>query len=111
MTWLLPALKLIVPHVGTIISAAAPAFTTRKAAADAQQSELMQQQIAELQQAAKQNDRMIRDLAAQLQEALTQIENAAAATESRLRRLLVVSIAAGIASLAALVISILLVVR
>ena len=30
----------------------------------------MQQQIAELQQAAKQNDRMIRELAAQLQEAL-----------------------------------------
>ena len=28
--WLIPALKAIIPHVGTVIAAAAPVFTKKK---------------------------------------------------------------------------------
>lgn len=84
--WLLPALKAVLPHVGTIISAAAPVFT-RKRAADAQsQAELLQQQVAELQSAVSKNAENIRELAAQLQATVAAIDQAATAAEARFRR-------------------------
>ena len=98
--WFLPALKAVLPHVGTIISVAAPAFT-RKSAAAADQAQLMQQQIAELQAAATQNAASIKALAEQLQGTLAVLQQAAAIAEARLRRAFVLCVAAtGLASLA-----------
>lgn len=84
--WLIPALKAVLPHVGTIISTAAPVFTRKRDDAAAGQGLLLQQQITELQAAASQNAANIRELAAQLQETLAALEQAAAIAETRLRR-------------------------
>jgi hypothetical protein len=83
--WLVPALKAVLPHVGTIITVAAPAFT-RKSAEAANQAQLLNQQISELQQAATQNAENIKTLALQLQETLGALHQAAAIAETRLRR-------------------------
>lgn len=85
--WFFPALKAVLPHVGTIISAAAPVFTKRREDAAANQVVLMQQQITELQTAAGQNAVHIKELAAQLQSTVTALEHAAALAEQRMRRL------------------------
>ena len=65
--WLIPALKAVLPHIGTIISAAAPVFTRKNADAVANQTLLLQQQITELQSAASQSAAHIKELAEQLQ--------------------------------------------
>ncbi len=100
--WLFPALKAVLPHVGTIISAAMPVFTRRKEEAAASQAQLQQQQIAELQTAAAQNAAHIRDLAAQLQSAVTAVEQAATLAEAKLRRIVVLCGIALILSVTAL---------
>ncbi len=94
--WLIPALKAVLPHLGTIVSAAAPAFTRKSVAAN--QTMLLQQQITELQAAASANDAHIKELAAQIQ-------NTVAALESGRQRILVLSIAATVLSVTALCIA------
>jgi hypothetical protein len=84
--WLIPALKAVLPHVGTIISAAVPAFTKKKTDASANQTLLLQQQIAELQSAVSQNAAHIKELAEQLQNTVAALEHAALIAEARLRR-------------------------
>ena len=102
--WLVPALKAILPHVATIISAAAPVFTNRKAEAVANQAQLLQQQIAELQAAASQNAAHIKELAAQLESTVTALEEAASLAEARSRRVQLVCLAAfGVSTLSLLV--------
>jgi len=81
--WLIPALKAVLPHVGTIISAASPAFTRKKT--DANQTLLLQEQIAELQSAASQNAVHIKELAEQLQTTLAVLEDAALIAQKKLR--------------------------
>jgi hypothetical protein len=83
--WFLPALKAVLPHVGTIINVAAPVFT-RKSAQAAGEAQLVQQQIAELQGAATQNAASIKALAEQLQGTVAALQQAAAIAEARLRR-------------------------
>jgi len=83
-TWLIPALKAVLPHIGTIISATSPVFTKKKPEAGAPGGEA--QQIAELQAAVSQNAEHVRELAAQLQSTVTAIEKGAEIAESRLRR-------------------------
>lgn len=100
--WLVPALKAVLPHVGTIISAAAPAFTRRTGDPSATPTSLMQQQIAELQTAAAQNDAHVRELAEQLQATLSALERSAALAEQRLVRATWVASAAGVVAVAAL---------
>lgn len=100
--WFLPALKAVLPHVGTIITVAAPVFT-RKSAEAASEAQLVQQQIAELQSAAAQNADNIKALAEQLQVTVTALHQAAAIAEARLRRaylLCVVAIGLSAATLA-----------
>ena len=75
--WLVPALKAVLPHIGTIISAAAPVFTRKSVDAAA---------ITELQSAASQNAAHIKELAAQLQTTVAALEQAASIAETRLRR-------------------------
>jgi hypothetical protein len=84
--WLIPALKAVLPHVGTIISAATPVFTKKRPEAAADQSGLLQQQISELQTAVSQNAANIKELAAQLQTTVAAIEQAALTAEANLRR-------------------------
>lgn len=91
--WFLPALKAVLPHVGTLITVAAPAFT-RKSADAASEAQLVQQQIAELQAAAAQNADHVKVLAEQLQVTVTALHQAAAIAETRLRRAYLLCIAA-----------------
>jgi hypothetical protein len=92
--WLIPALKSILPHVGTIITAARPVFTRKAAGSAVNQTALLQQQITELQSAASQNAANIQELAEQLQRTVTALEQAGLAAESRLRRVVVFCAAA-----------------
>jgi hypothetical protein len=91
--WFLPALKAVLPHVGTLITVAAPVFT-RKSAQAANEAQLMQQQIAELQSAASQNAENVKALAEQLQATVSALQEAAAIAEARLRRALLLCAAA-----------------
>jgi hypothetical protein len=98
--WLLPALKAVLPHIGTIISAAAPVFTRKNADAVA---------ITELQSAASQNAAHIKELAEQLQSTVAALEQAASIAEAKLRRALFVCVAATALSTISLVIALVLV--
>ena len=86
--WLIPALKAALPHIGAIISAAAPVFTRKNADAVANQTLLLQQQITELQSAASQNAAHIKELAEQLQSTVAALEQATSIAETKLRRAL-----------------------
>jgi uncharacterized protein YlxW (UPF0749 family) len=103
--WLIPALKAVLPHVGTIISAAVPAFTKKKPDAVANQTLLLQQQIAELQSAASQNASHIKELAEQLQNTVAALEHAASIAQANLRRAFLVCLVATAMSVAALGVS------
>ena len=96
--WLIPALKAVLPHIGTILSVAVPVFTKKSADAVANQA-LLQQQITELQSAASQNALHIKELAAQLQSTVAALEQAASIAEARLRRVYLVCIVAIILSI------------
>jgi hypothetical protein len=109
-TWLIPALKAVLPHIGTIISAASPVFTKKKADTAPNQTALLQQQITELQAAASQNTAHIKELAAQLQSTVAALEQAAEAAEARIHRALMLCLAAAIGSAIALCVAVLLVV-
>ncbi len=85
--WLIPALKAVLPHVGTIVSAAAPAFTRKSAEAAPDQGNLLQQQIMELQAAASENNTHIRELAAQVQTTVKALEQGASLAEKRHKRI------------------------
>jgi uncharacterized protein YlxW (UPF0749 family) len=105
--WLVPALKAVLPHVGTIITAAAPAFTRRAPEAAAVEPALLQQQVSELQEAASQNANYIRELAEQLQTTVNALEQSAALAEKRLGRTMALAAAAGVVALAALIVALL----
>lgn len=94
--WLILALKSILPHVGTIVSAATPAFTKKKAEvmANINEAALLQQQISELQSAAAQNAGHIKELAEQLQNTVAALEQAASVAESKFQRALLLCITA-----------------
>lgn len=87
--WFIPALKAILPHIGTIVSAAVPVFTKKNAAAAANQT-LLQQQIIELQAAASQNALHIKELAAQLQSTVAALEQAAEISAAKYKRVFIV---------------------
>jgi len=99
--WIIPALKAILPHIGTIVSATIPVFTKKNTDAATNQV-LLQQQITELQSAASQNALHIKELAAQLQSTVAALEQAAANAEARHRRIFLVCIVGLILSITAL---------
>jgi uncharacterized protein YlxW (UPF0749 family) len=105
--WFLPALKAVLPHVGTIISSAAPVFTKKSDATVANQTLLLQQQVTELQAAASQNAAHVRELAEQLQSTVAALEQGATIAEVRLRRALVFCAAAIGVSTVALIVALL----
>ncbi|MBU4611367.1 hypothetical protein IMZ29_12760 [Achromobacter sp. GG226] len=82
----IPAAKLILPHVASIVSAAIPAFTRRRPADGEVNPAELQQQITELQAASTQNAERIRELAEQLQETLQALNTSALAAQQQIRR-------------------------
>lgn len=104
--WLIPALKAVLPHVGTIVSAAAPAFTKKKieVMANVNETALLQQQISELQSAAAQNAGHIKELAEQLQDTVAALEQAASIAQSKLQRAILLCVTAAGLSVASLVV-------
>lgn len=101
--WLLPTVKAILPHVGTIISTALPAFKSRKIDENAATQEaLLQRQITELQTVASQNAVHIKDLAEQLQQMVITLEQGVLANERRYRRMSILSALALLLSLIAI---------
>jgi hypothetical protein len=91
--WLLPALKVVLNNLPAIASVAVPVFT-RRSAETANQAQLVQQQIAELQSAASQNAQTVQALAEQLQGTVAALQQAAAIAETRLRRAYLLCVAA-----------------
>ncbi len=87
MSWLTVAAKLA-PHVASIAHAVVPVFTQRRV--DAPPTIVgygeTRQQIAELQDALRDNAGNIRKLAADLQQALAALEQGGNAIEARMRR-------------------------
>ena len=75
MALLIPVLKAVLPHLGSILSAASPAFSSR--AADPQ--------IAELRAAVSSNAAHTRELAEQLERTITALDETARVAERRLR--------------------------
>jgi len=104
--WLLPAVKLILPHVGTLVAAAKPHLFTKRKADAGDVSGVVQQQIAELQAAVSENAALVKELAEQLQLTITALEQAAAATRERVKRLYAISVAAMLVALVALLVAI-----
>lgn len=100
--WLIPALKAVLPHVATIISAASPVFTKKRTGAAADQSGLLQQQVGELQSAVSQNAANIKELAAQLETTVAALEQAALTAEANLRRTRLLCVVSGTLSVIAL---------
>lgn len=106
--WLVPALKAVLPHLGSIISAAAPVFTRKTDAGDS--TALLQRQVSELQAAAAQNATHVKDLAAQMRTVLAAVEDVATTADARLRRaqrLSIVALALSLASAAIALIAVL----
>jgi hypothetical protein len=103
--WLLPALRAVLPHVGDILAAGKPAFTKRRPEPAANQADLAQEQIAELQVAVSQQSAHIKELAAQLESTVAALEKAALLAEARLRRVLIFAAIAVSVSVAALGVS------
>ncbi len=105
-SWLIPALKAVIPHVGDILSAAKPVFTKKRPEAPPGAGpgayDLVQQQIAELQAAASQQSAHIKELAAQLENTVAALEKAAHIAEERLRRVLIFTAVSAALSIAAL---------
>jgi uncharacterized protein YlxW (UPF0749 family) len=101
-TWIIPALKAVLPHIGTIVSATAPAFTQKRADATPDQTQLLQQQISELQTAAAQNAAHVKELAEQLQRTVAAIEQAALVGKANQLRVLLLSIGAMMISIISL---------
>jgi hypothetical protein len=102
-SWLLPALKAVLPHVGTIVDAAKPVFTRKRV--DAPGSDVVQQQIAELQAAASQNAEHVKELAEQLQSTVSALQKSAELADMRLRRATVISAVSVSISVAALLLA------
>jgi len=105
--WLIPALKAVLPHVGTIVAAAAPVFTRKKDdPAAATDPALLQRQVEELQAVAARNDAHIKALAEQLQQALSALDQAARGAEANLRRTQALCYAALAVSMAAMLVAV-----
>jgi hypothetical protein len=106
-SWLIPALKAVIPHVGDILSAAKPVFTKKRPDSAAAAPDLVQQQIAELQAAASQQSAHIKELAAQLENTVAALQKAAALAEERLRRVLIFTALSAAIAIAALGVAVL----
>ena len=105
-SWIIPALKAVLPHVKTIYDTAAPVFTKKKVEAVPDPTQqLLQQQIGELQAASAQNTAHVKELAAQLQSTVAALQEAAQLAVHRMRRVTILASVAGALSLCALAVA------
>ena len=81
----LPALKVVLPYLSHIVTAAAPVFTARREAEKT--NDLTAQQIAELQKAVSSNAESLKVLAEQLKRTVTAVDEGSVSLEQRLERL------------------------
>lgn len=101
VTWL-AAGKLVLANLDTIVGVAKPLFTRKKVESLPSQTDLINQQISELQAASSSNTEQIKELAAQLKQvvtALNQAELNAAAEREKARKLVIAAISISILSL------------
>lgn len=96
----LPILKTVLPYLTTIVTAAVPAFTARRE--NGKSSNLVAEQIAELQDAVRRNAESVRVLAEQMQRTIEAIETAALSNERAIRRTMIASLAALVIAVVAL---------
>jgi hypothetical protein len=78
----LPVLKAALPYVSSIVAAAIPAFTSRKG--QEVSSDLVAQQITELQAAVTHSAEAVKTLAAQFEKTLTALQNSESEMSERL---------------------------
>jgi hypothetical protein len=105
----LPALKAVLPYVTNIVTAAIPAFTSRKG--QDRSAEVTAQQIAELQSAATHNAESVKVLAEQLQRTVTALEQGAVNAERVMRQARLLAMVALCLALAGLAIAVVALVR
>lgn len=82
VAWL-PAVKAILPYVGQIVTTAIPAFT--KKSDKSSPEEVINKQIAELQEAATRNAESLKALASQLQQVLGDMDSGSAKIDKEIR--------------------------
>lgn len=95
--------KLVLNNLDAIIGVVRPALTRKKIEAVANQAEIVSQQIAELQTAAATNAEQIKELAEQLKNVVTALDEAARAVaveRARTRRFALVAIGLSAVALA-----------
>jgi antirestriction protein ArdC len=95
--------RLVLTNLDTIIGVVKPAFTRKKVEAVANQAEIVSQQIAELQSAVATNVEQIKELAEQLKNVVTALDDAArvvAVERARTRRFALAAIGVSIVSIA-----------
>lgn len=100
MAAFLPALKIALPYITQIVTAAVPMFTSKSAGGKAE--EIIPRQIQELQTAVTHNAETVRGLALQFKETMEGVDGAAARLQrevQRLRRLVYLSGAFALISL------------
>lgn len=98
--------QLVLTNLDTIIGVVRPAFTRKKVEGLPSQTDLLNQQILELQAAASSNADQIRQLAAQLKEVVAALEQAARSAQSerqKLGRLCLVAMAISLISIVAVI--------
>ena len=103
----LATIKAVLPYVDHVVSVVSPVFTKRKMDSISSQSELLQRQIDELQQAAAQNTASVKELAEQLKRVVLALDQAAVNLEAANRRhwtLCIIAVALSAVSLAAVLV-------
>jgi predicted HAD superfamily Cof-like phosphohydrolase len=103
--------KLVLSNLDTIIGVVRPAFTRKKVDALPTQTDLLNEQIAELQAAASNNAEQIAKLAAQLKEVVAALEQAgteAAAQRAQTRKLAFAGIVVSVLAVTLAVVSLFL---
>jgi len=99
----IPLLKTALPYVVQVLSVAIPAFTSK--AGDKKTSEVIPEQIVELQTAATQNAESVKILAEQLKGTIEGVDNAASKLQEELkllrRQFFIVAIIAAVSFLCA----------
>jgi hypothetical protein len=110
LPWIAVA-QLVLTNLDTIIGVVKPAFTRRKVEALPNQTDLLNQQISELQAAASSNADQIRQLAAQIKEVVAALEQAAMNAQSerqKFRRLTLVAVTISLISIVAVIVVIIM---
>lgn len=98
--------QFVLANLDTIIGVVKPAFTRKKVETLPSQTDLLNQQIAELQVAASGNAEQIKQLATQLKEVVAALEQAArsaASERKKLGRVCLVAMAISIVSIIAVI--------